>query len=62
MSVGDVVLVIDIGGGIIDFLLVEVIEEEGNFVFKCIVVGEYILFGGDNMDFVFVYCLKMKLV
>ncbi|WPC72610.1 Hsp70 family protein [Vibrio porteresiae] len=61
VNVGDVVLVIDIGGGTTDLSLVEVTEEEGNLVLNRIAVGEHILLGGDNMDLALAYRLKMKL-
>lgn len=46
----------------IDLLLIVVVECDGNFELYCVVVGEYILFGGDNMDFVFVYVVVCKFV
>lgn len=58
---GDVVLVVDVGGGIMDFFLVVVIEEDGNLMLNWIVVGDYIFLGGDNMDLVLVYWVKVKL-
>ncbi|WP_114787583.1 Hsp70 family protein [Vibrio tetraodonis] len=61
VSVGDVVLVVDIGGGTTDLSLVEVTEEEGNLTLNRIAVGEHILLGGDNMDLALAYRLKMKL-
>lgn len=61
VSVGDVVLVVDIGGGTTDLSLVEVTEEQGNLTLKRIAVGEHILLGGDNMDLALAYSLKMKL-
>ncbi|WP_277205874.1 Hsp70 family protein [Vibrio misgurnus] len=61
VSVGDVVLVIDIGGGTTDLSLVEVTEDQGNLALKRIAVGEHILLGGDNMDLALAYGLKMKL-
>jgi Ethanolamine utilization protein EutJ (predicted chaperonin) len=61
LSVGDVVLVVDIGGGTTDLSLVEVTEEEGNLALNRIAVGEHILLGGDNMDLALAYRLKMKL-
>ncbi|EIV8480325.1 Hsp70 family protein [Vibrio vulnificus] len=61
VTVGDIVLVVDIGGGTTDLSLVEVTEEEGNLTLKRIAVGEHILLGGDNMDLAFAYSLKMKL-
>ena len=50
VNVGDIVLVVDIGGGTTDLSLVEVTEENGNLVLNRIAVGEHILLGGDNMD------------
>ncbi|OAJ92059.1 Hsp70 family protein [Vibrio bivalvicida] len=61
VSIGDIVLVVDIGGGTTDLSLVEVTEEEGNLTLNRIAVGEHILLGGDNMDLALAYRLKMKL-
>ena len=61
VTVGDIVLVVDIGGGTTDLSLVEVTEEEGNLTLKRIAVGEHILLGGDNMDLALAFRLKMKL-
>ncbi|MDE1235886.1 Hsp70 family protein [Vibrio aestuarianus] len=61
VNVGDIVLVVDIGGGTTDLSLVEVTEEEGNLTLNRIAVGEHILLGGDNMDLALAYRLKMKL-
>ncbi len=61
VSVGDMVLVVDIGGGTTDLSLVEVNEDQGNLSFNRIAVGEHILLGGDNMDLALAYRLKVKL-
>ena len=61
VSVGDIVLVVDIGGGTTDLSLVEVTEDNGNLTLNRIAVGEHILLGGDNMDLALAYRLKMKL-
>ncbi|GLT16537.1 molecular chaperone DnaK [Vibrio zhanjiangensis] len=61
VSVGDIVLVVDIGGGTTDLSLVEVTEHQGNLTLNRIAVGEHILLGGDNMDLALAYRLKMKL-
>jgi len=50
LSVGDTLLVCDIGGGTTDFTLIGVGEEEGELILKRIAVGNHILVGGDNMD------------
>ncbi|MGF1720618.1 Hsp70 family protein [Vibrio kyushuensis] len=61
VNVGDIVLVIDVGGGTTDLSLVEVTEDDGNLSLNRIAVGEHILLGGDNMDLALAYRLKMKL-
>ncbi|WP_261815315.1 Hsp70 family protein [Vibrio gallicus] len=61
LNVGDVVLVVDVGGGTTDLSLVAVTEQEGNLTLERVAVGEHILLGGDNMDLALAYRLKMKL-
>jgi len=60
-SVGDIILVIDVGGGTTDLSLIAVTEEEGNLSLTRIAVGDHILLGGDNMDLALAYTLKAKL-
>ena len=50
VGVGDLILVIDIGGGTTDFTLISVTEEAGELRLERVAVGEHILLGGDNMD------------
>ena len=50
VSVGELVLVADVGGGTTDFTLIEVGEEEGNLALTRLAVGDHLLLGGDNMD------------
>lgn len=50
VSVGDLILVVDIGGGTTDFTLIAVSEEGGELRLDRVAVGEHILLGGDNMD------------
>jgi molecular chaperone DnaK (HSP70) len=50
VSVGDLVLVADVGGGTTDFTLIEVGEEAGNLSLTRLAVGDHLLLGGDNMD------------
>ena len=50
VSVGDLVLVIDIGGGTTDFTLIAVKEQAGEIALERIAVGDHILLGGDNID------------
>ena len=47
---GDLVLVVDIGGGTTDLTLISVIERDGELQLERIAVGEHLLLGGDNMD------------
>ncbi|HBV75043.1 MULTISPECIES: Hsp70 family protein [Vibrio] len=61
VELGDLVLVVDIGGGTTDLSLVSVSEQEGNLSLERIAVGEHILLGGDNMDLALAYRLKMNL-
>jgi molecular chaperone DnaK (HSP70) len=50
VSVGDLILVVDIGGGTTDFTLIAVTESEGELALSRVAVGEHILLGGDNID------------
>jgi molecular chaperone DnaK (HSP70) len=49
-KVGDVILVVDVGGGTTDFSLIAVTEQNGDLQLERIAVGDHILLGGDNMD------------
>ena len=59
--IGDIILVIDIGGGTTDLSLIAVTESEGNLELTRIAVGDHILLGGDNMDLTLAYTVKAKL-
>lgn len=61
VSVGDVILVVDVGGGTCDFSLVAVTESDGNLELHRIAVGEHILLGGDNMDLALAHVVSAKL-
>ena len=50
VGVGDVILVIDIGGGTTDFTLIAVKERGGEVELERVAVGDHILLGGDNID------------
>ena len=50
VRVGDLILVVDIGGGTTDFTLIAVTEQNGELSLNRVAVGEHILLGGDNMD------------
>ena len=47
---GDLILVVDIGGGTTDFTLIAVRESNGELALERIAVGDHILLGGDNID------------
>ncbi|MCI0700657.1 MAG: Hsp70 family protein [Planctomycetia bacterium] len=55
VSVGELVLVADVGGGTTDFTLIEVGEENGNLALTRLAVGDHLLLGGDNMDLTLAY-------
>ncbi len=58
---GDVVLVVDVGGGTSDFSLIEIGEAEGDLSLERVAVGNHILLGGDNMDLTLAYVARRKL-
>ncbi len=58
---GDVILVVDVGGGTCDFSLIAVTEQEGNLELHRVAVGDHILLGGDNMDLALAYLVARKL-
>ena len=58
---GDIILVIDVGGGTTDLSLIAVTEDNGNLELTRIAVGDHILLGGDNMDLALAYTVKAKL-
>jgi hypothetical protein len=58
---GDVVLVVDVGGGTTDFSAIAAIEKEGALELVRVAVGDHILLGGDNMDHALAHLLRHKL-
>ncbi len=61
VKVGDLVLVVDVGGGTTDFTLVRVDESQGDLALNRISVGSHLLLGGDNLDLALAYFAKHKL-
>lgn len=61
ITVGDLVLVCDVGGGTTDFSLIAVGEDAGSLVLRRVAVGDHILLGGDNMDLALAHLLAQKL-
>ena len=61
LTVGDTILVCDIGGGTTDFSLIAVRERDGILQLERVAVGDHILLGGDNMDLALAYRISAKL-
>jgi molecular chaperone DnaK (HSP70) len=61
VRVGDIILVVDVGGGTTDLSLIAVVEREGNLELHRVAVGEHILLGGDNMDLALAHVVARKL-
>ncbi len=58
---GDLVLVIDVGGGTTDFTLVAVSAEQGDLCLNRVAVGDHLLLGGDNMDLALAHSVAAQL-
>ncbi len=58
---GDVVLVVDVGGGTTDFSAIAAVERDGSLELVRVAVGDHILLGGDNMDLALAHLLRHKL-
>ncbi len=58
---GDVVLVVDVGGGTTDFSAIAAVETDGALELVRVAVGDHILLGGDNMDLALAYLVRQKL-
>jgi hypothetical protein len=61
VRVGDLILVVDVGGGTTDFTLIAVTERNGELQLERIAVGDHILLGGDNMDLALARFLEQEL-
>lgn len=61
LTVGDVILVVDVGGGTTDFSLIAVTGQQGNLELTRLAVGDHILLGGDNMDLALAFTLQQQL-
>jgi len=58
---GDVILVVDVGGGTTDFSLIAVTEQDGDVQLTRVAVGDHILLGGDNMDLALAHTVNQRL-
>ena len=54
---GDLVLVVDVGGGTTDLSLIAVVDRAGELGLERVAVGDHILLGGDNMDLALAHAL-----
>ena len=58
---GDLVLVVDIGGGTTDFSLISVMAQAGQLKLERVAVGDHILLGGDNIDLALAHAVAAAL-
>ena len=58
---GDVILVIDVGGGTCDFSAIAAVDRDGSLELERVAVGDHILLGGDNMDLALAHLVRQKL-
>lgn len=61
LTAGDVLLVVDVGGGTTDLTLVTVQEVNGELSLQRLAVGNHLLLGGDNMDLALAHLVGTKL-
>jgi len=57
---GDVILVVDVGGGTSDFSLIAVTDQGGEVELTRVAVGDHILLGGDNMDLALAHTVNQR--
>jgi len=58
---GDLVLVVDVGGGTTDFTLISVSERKGALELERVDVGDHLLLGGDNMDLALAHTVAARM-
>ena len=58
---GDLVLVVDVGGGTTDLTLIAVQDQGGSLALERVAVGDHLLLGGDNMDLALAHLAAGKL-
>ncbi|WP_182868649.1 Hsp70 family protein [Rhodopirellula sp. JC639] len=61
LGAGDVLLVVDVGGGTTDLTLVTVEENAGELQLQRLAVGNHLLLGGDNMDLALAHKVATRL-
>lgn len=62
VSAGDVVLVVDVGGGTSDFSVIAAVDKGGELALERVAVGDHILLGGDNMDMLLAHMVEQKMI
>ncbi len=62
VKAGDVVLVVDVGGGTTDFSVIAAVDKGGELALERVAVGDHILLGGDNMDLLLAHIVEQKMV
>lgn len=62
VTAGDVVLVVDVGGGTSDFSVIAAVDKGGDLVLERVAVGDHILLGGDNMDLLLAHLVEQKMI
>jgi molecular chaperone DnaK (HSP70) len=62
VKVGDVILVVDVGGGTTDFSLLLIEDNDGELGIRRLAVGDHILVGGDNMDLMLAHIINARFV
>jgi molecular chaperone DnaK (HSP70) len=62
VTAGDVVLVVDVGGGTSDFSVIAAVDQGGELMLERVAVGDHILLGGDNMDLLLAHVVEQKMV
>lgn len=58
---GDIILVVDLGGGTTDLSLIAITEQDGELELTRVAVGDHLLLGGDNMDLALAHTVRQKL-
>ena len=58
---GDVILVVDVGGGTCDLSAIAAVDRDGTLELERVAVGDHILLGGDNMDLALAHLVRQKL-
>ncbi len=62
VKAGDVVLVVDVGGGTTDFSVIAAVDKDGELALERVAVGDHILLGGDNMDMLLAHMVEQKMI